>query len=240
MKGMKISVIALSAALLLSGCSMSNKAKGGLIGGGGGAALGALIGQLAGDGKGAAIGAGVGAAIGAGAGILIGNKMDKAKEAAEQVENAQVEMMEDNNTGLKYVKVTFDSGILFATSDATLSTGAKSSLTQFATTVLKTNPDMDVAIVGYTDNVGWKNSTAEQSKSKNKTLSLQRAQAVSTYLISNGATSSQIKYVEGLGEENPVASNATKEGQAQNRRVEVYMYASQAMIDAAQQQAGGK
>ena len=213
MKGMKFSVIALSAALLMSSCSMSNKAKGGLIGGGGGAALGALIGQLAGDGKGAAIGAGVGAAIGAGAGILIGNKMDKAKEAAEQVENAQVEMMEDNNTGLKYVKVTFDSGILFATSDATLSTSAKSSLTQFATTVLKTNPDMDVAVVGYTDNVGWKNSTAEESKNKNKTLSLQRAQSVSTYLISNGATSSQIKYVEGLGEENPVASNATKEGQ---------------------------
>ena len=240
MKGMKFSVIALSAALLMSSCSMSNKAKGGLIGGGGGAALGALIGQLAGDGKGAAIGAGVGAAIGAGAGILIGNKMDKAKEAAEQVENAQVEMMEDNNTGLKYVKVTFDSGILFATSDATLSTSAKSSLTQFATTVLKTNPDMDVAVVGYTDNVGWKNSTAEESKNKNKTLSLQRAQSVSTYLISNGAKSSQIKYVEGLGEENPVASNATKEGQAQNRRVEVYMYASQAMIDAAQQQSGGK
>ena len=136
--------------------------------------------------------------------------------------------------------MTFDSGILFATSDATLSTSAKSSLTQFATTVLKTNPDMDVAVVGYTDNVGWKNSTAEESKNKNKTLSLQRAQSVSTYLISNGATSSQIKYVEGLGEENPVASNATKEGQAQNRRVEVYMYASQAMIDAAQQQAGGK
>ena len=121
-----------------------------------------------------------------------------------------------------------------------MSTSAKSSLTQFATTVLKTNPDMDVAVVGYTDNVGWKNSTAEESKNKNKTLSLQRAQSVSTYLISNGATSSQIKYVEGLGEENPVASNATKEGQAQNRRVEVYMYASQAMIDAAQQQAGGK
>ena len=238
MKGMKFSACLLSAALLFSGCSMNNKAKGGLIGGGGGAALGALIGQLAGGGKGAAIGAGVGAAVGAGAGVLIGNRMDKAKAAAEQVENAQTEMLEDANTGLKYVKVTFDSGILFPTSGSTLSASAQGSLTKFASTVLVPNQDMDVAIIGYTDNVGWKNSTAAESVEKNKTLSLQRAQSVSTYLISSGASASQIKYVEGLGEANPVASNATAEGQAQNRRVEVYMYASQAMINAAQQQAG--
>ena len=83
----------------------------------------------------------------------------------------------------------------------------------------------------------WKNSTAEESKNKNKTLSLQRAQSVSTYLISNGATSSQLKYVEGLGEENPVASNATTEGQAQNRRVEVFILPSKAMVEAANAEA---
>lgn len=93
---------------------------------------------------------------------------------------------------------------------------------------------MDISIKGYTDNQGWKNSTAEQSAQKNITLSQQRAQSVSTYLLNCGVSSSQIKSVEGLGESNPVASNATKEGQAQNRRVEVYMYASQKMIQEAE------
>lgn len=68
MKGNKLTVCALSAALLLSGCGgMSNTAKGGLIGGASGGALGALVGQLIGHGKGAAIGAAVGTAVGAGA-----------------------------------------------------------------------------------------------------------------------------------------------------------------------------
>ena len=93
---------------------------------------------------------------------------------------------------------------------------------------------MDVTIQGYTDNQGWKNSTAEQSRQKNIDLSQVRAQSVQSYLLSCGVASSQIKSVEGLGEANPVASNDTKEGQQQNRRVEVYLYASQAMIEAAE------
>ena len=84
MKRMKLSVCALSVAMLLSSCGgMTNTAKGGLIGGTSGGALGALVGQLIGKGKGAAIGAAVGTAVGAGAGVLIGHKMDKAKKAAE-------------------------------------------------------------------------------------------------------------------------------------------------------------
>ena len=72
---------------------MNNTGKGSLIGAGGGAALGTLIGTLASSnkGKGAGIGAAVGVAVGAGVGALIGKKMDKAKAAAQQVENAQVE-----------------------------------------------------------------------------------------------------------------------------------------------------
>jgi flagellar motor protein MotB len=92
---------------------------------------------------------------------------------------------------------------------------------------------MDLAIVGYTDNDPWKGCTVEQSKQKNLILSEQRAQSVSTYLISSGATSSQIKYVVGKGEENPVASNATAAGKAENRRVEVYILPSQQMIESA-------
>ena len=154
MKHLKIYAVSLSAVMLMSGCNMNNTAKGGLIGAGGGAALGALVGGLAGKGKGAAIGAGIGTAVGATAGILIGKKMDKAKAEAEQIENAQVESVTDAN-GLQAVKVTFDSGILFATGKSDLSSAAKSSLSKFANNVLNQNKDMDVAIYGYTDNTGW-------------------------------------------------------------------------------------
>lgn len=233
MKTVKGMAIALSASMMLAGCGMSNTAKGGLIGGGGGAALGAIIGGIAGNGKGAAIGAAVGAAVGTGAGVLIGKKMDKAAEQAQQVEGAQVEQVTDNN-GLQAVKVTFDSGILFTTGSSTLSNSAKSSLSKFANNVLKQNPDMDVAIQGYTDNQGWRNSTVAQSQQKNLELSQMRAQSVSTYLMQCGVNGTQIKSVEGFGEANPVASNDTKAGQEQNRRVEVYMYASQQMIQQAE------
>jgi outer membrane protein OmpA-like peptidoglycan-associated protein len=100
--------------------------------------------------------------------------------------------------------------------------------------VLKQNTDCDVAIQGYTDNAGWKNSTAEQSAAKNQQLSEQRAQAVTSYLQSVGVSASQIRSTTGYGEANPVADNSTAAGKAQNRRVEVYMYASQAMIQAAE------
>ena len=96
MKKMKFSVCAVSVAMLLSSCGMSNTAKGGIIGGVGGAGLGALVGQLVGGGKGAAIGGAVGAAVGTGAGVLIGNKMDKAKKAAE-LANAEAEVLTDQN-----------------------------------------------------------------------------------------------------------------------------------------------
>ena len=234
MKKTKIMSLALCFALILSGCaSMNNTTKGGLIGGGGGAALGAVVGGIIGKGKGAAIGAGIGAAVGTGAGVLIGKKMDKAAAEAAAIEGAQVEQVIDQN-GLQAVKVTFDSGILFGTGAATLSSDAKASLSKFANNVLKQNADMDVDIYGYTDNQGWKNSTAEQSRQKNINLSQERAQSVSTYLMSCGVTTAQIKGVQGLGEENPVADNSTAAGRQENRRVEVYLYASPEMIQQAE------
>lgn len=234
MKKKKFVATLLCITMVLSGCgSMNNTTKGGLLGGGGGAALGALIGGLAGKGKGAAIGAAVGAAVGTGAGILIGKKMDKAAAEAAQIEGAQVEQVTDNN-GLQAVKVTFDSGILFGTGLSSLSSSAKASLSKFANNVLKENTDMDVNIYGYTDNQGWKNATVEQSIQKNLNLSQERAQSVSTYLMSCGVTPSQIKTVEGLGEADPIADNSTAAGRQENRRVEVFMYASQQMIQQAE------
>ncbi|MDR0891910.1 MAG: OmpA family protein [Mediterranea sp.] len=238
MSKMKLMVLFMSFLMVFSSCgSLNNTAKGGMIGGGGGAALGAILGGVIGHGKGAAIGAAVGAAVGAGTGVIIGKKMDKAAAEAAKVEGAKVEQVTDNN-GLQAVKVTFDSGILFTSGSSTLSSGAKASLSKFANTVLNQNKDMDVAVYGYTDNQGWRNSTAAQSQQKNLNLSQERAQSVSSYLLSCGAATTQIKSVEGHGEADPVADNSTAAGQEQNRRVEVYMYASQQMIQAAQAQAG--
>ena len=234
MRKTKFMAILLCVCMILSGCgSMNNTTKGSLLGGGGGAALGAVIGGLVGKGKGAAIGAGIGAAVGAGAGALIGNKMDKAAQQAAAIEGAQVEQVTDNN-GLKAVKVTFDSGILFGSGASTLSSSAKASLSKFANNVLKQNPEMDVDIYGFTDNQGWKNSTAEQSYQKNLNLSQERAQSVSTYLMSCGVAGGQIQKVEGLGEAEPVADNSTAAGRQENRRVEVYMSASAEMIQQAE------
>ena len=228
MKTMKTMVIALCAGIVMTGCN--NLAKGTAIGAAGGAALGAVVGKIAGN---TAVGAAVGTAVGAGTGALIGRHMDKVKAQAEAVANAQVESYTDAN-GLQGVKVTFDSGILFPSSSSTLQAAAKTSLTDFANNVLKVNPDCDVAVQGYTDNDAWKNSTAEQSAQKNLNLSQQRAQSVTDYLLSLGVSGTQIRSTTGFGEANPVADNSTAAGKAKNRRVEIILYASEAMIQKAE------
>ena len=204
---------------------MSNTAKGGLLGAGGGALLGGIVGKIAGN---TAVGAAIGAAVGTGAGVIIGKKMDKAKAEAEKVQNAKVEEVTDAN-GLKAVKVTFDSGILFATNQAALNTAAKNSLNKFAG-VLNSNKDMDIAIYGHTDNTG--------SDAVNDPLSLKRAQSVQNYLQSCNVTVNQFKTIQGMGSKSPVSDNTTAAGRQANRRVEVYMYASENMIKDAEAQAG--
>ena len=225
MKNLKSIAAGLCAALVLVGCNVSNTAKGTAIGAGGGAVVGTIIGKMAGN---TAIGAVIGGTVGATTGAIIGKKMDKAKKEAEAVKNAQVETITDAN-GLEAVKVTFDSGILFATNKADLNATSKASLTQFAE-VLKENRDMDIAIIGHTDNTG--------SDAINNPLSKNRAQSVSKFLKSQGVASAQIKTIDGQGSTNPVADNSTAEGRKQNRRVEVYMYASEKMINEANAEAG--
>ncbi|MBR7171777.1 MAG: OmpA family protein, partial [Prevotella sp.] len=126
MKNLKLIALALCLGVIVSACN--NTQKGAAIGAGGGALLGAIVGKLAGN---TAVGAAVGTAVGTGAGVLIGKKMDKVKAEAEAVKNAQVQEVTDAN-GLQAVKVTFDSGILFATNKADLNAAAKNSLTNFA------------------------------------------------------------------------------------------------------------
>lgn len=223
---MKMAVAGLCV-LAVTSCA-TKQGTGALIGTGAGAAVGALIGKLAGN---TGVGAAIGGAVGAGAGALIGRHMDKVAAEAAEVENAKVETVTDAN-GLQAVKVTFDSGLLFATGQSTLAAASKNDLAKFAT-VLKNNSTCDIDIQGYTDNQGWKNCTAAQSQAKNQELSLDRATAVSSYLQSLGVPATQFKSVQGFGESNPVADNSTAAGQKANRRVEVYLYASKAMVEAA-------
>ncbi len=221
MKFFKSLSIVLCALMVLSGCtSLNNTAKGSMIGAAGGAALGLLVGHLAGN---KAVGAAVGTAVGAGTGAIIGKRMDNAAKAAAEIDNATVETITDANN-LTAVKVTFDSGVLFATNKYELNNAVKSDLAKFAK-VLKEYNDADVAVYGHTDSTG--------NDAINNPLSVNRATSVASYLMGQGVSSSQIKDVQGFGSKYPVVDNATKEGREKNRRVEIYLYASQAMINAA-------
>lgn len=228
MKRVKIFTVGtLCALIIFTGCAtMNNTGKGALYGGGGGAALGAGIGAIAGGGKGAGIGAAVGAAVGAGAGALIGRKMDKQQaELQEQMgDNVQIETVTDQND-LQAIKVTFPDGILFATGKSDLNATSISELSKLAVS-LASNPDTDVTIDGHTDNTG--------SRSINQTLSLERAQSVRNYLVGQGLSGSRFT-VNGLAYDVPVADNSTVEGRAKNRRVEIYLTASEKMIKSAQE-----
>ncbi len=219
--------VALSLSLLFTtGCSsMTNTGKGALIGGGGGAGVGAGLGALIGGGKGAGIGAAIGAAVGAGAGALIGKKMDKQEaELKEQLaQQAQVEKVTDQN-GLQAIKVTFNGGILFPTNGTTLSSNAKTDLTSFANSLIN-NPNTNVQIYGYTDNTG--------SMAVNERVATGRADAVRNYLLNSGVSGTRLS-ADGLPMQDYVASNETAEGRAQNRRVEIYITANETMIQQAQ------
>ena len=209
-----LSVLLLCMAVVFTSCgTWNNTAKGTAIGVGGGAAVGAGVGALAGN---TALGAVIGAAVGGTAGALIGKKMDKQKKELEATlpEDTKIESVNNGEA----LKVTFDSGILFATNSSTLSDASKSALRNFATS-LKANPDTDIRIIGFTDN---------------KTLSEKRAKSVYDYLMMQGVSTDRMVY-EGKGIHDPVASNDTPEGRSLNRRVEIVILANQKMIQEAQQ-----
>ena len=204
----------------------TKQGTGSLIGTGAGAVVGGIVGNIIGKNtKGTAIGAAIGAAVGAGAGTLIGHHMDKvAEEAASQVSNAKVEKVTDAN-GLTCVKLTFDSGLLFDLNKSDLTAAAKGDLTKFAG-VLKNNTDCDVAIKGHTDKSG--------NDQINIPLSQRRAESVANYLKSQGISSNQIRSIAGMGSSEPVVGHENTVKDAANRRVEVYLYASEAMIKKAE------
>jgi outer membrane protein OmpA-like peptidoglycan-associated protein len=150
--------------------------------------------------------------------------MDKQKAELEKIEGAQVESVTDANN-LQAIKVTFESGILFATGKSDLNASSKAALNKFANT-LKETPETDVTIYGHTDNTG--------TREVNVKLSNDRAAAVAAFLNNNGVATNRMK-TEGKAFDEPVADNSTADGRAKNRRVEIYITANQQMINQAEQ-----
>ncbi|WP_297337005.1 OmpA family protein [Algoriphagus sp.] len=191
-------------------CKTSNAVKGAAIGGSAGGILGGLI---AGEEK-TATGIILGSAIGGSAGAIIGREMDKqAEELRRDLEGAQVERVGEG------IKITFDSGLLFGFDQSTLSSDATTNLQNLATT-LKKYEDTHIWVEGHTDSVG--------EEDYNLSLSKDRANAVQAYLNNLGVDSARMTST-GYGESAPLERNETDRGRAQNRRVEVAIYANKKM-----------
>ena len=209
-----LTVAVLAAPLALAGCvtdpvtgqqSASKTAVYGL----GGAAVCGIVGALTHGGKGARNSALACGAIGAG----VGGYMDyQAKKLRESLANTDVKVEQQGNQ----IKLVMPENVTFATNSATLSANARDALTAASKTLVQ-YPDTTLTINGHTDNTG--------SDAINDPLSRNRAQSVASFLQSQGVA----------GSRQPVASNATPEGRAQNRRVEILINPDQNAIKAAQQ-----
>src|SRR5690606_32959468 len=208
-------------AMVMTSCSsMTNTQKGVGIGAGAGAGIGAIIGNKAGN---TAVGAVIGGALGGVAGGLIGKKMDKqAAEIENTVPGAEVIKAGEG------IIVKFDSGILFDFDKSDLKANAKENIRQLVKT-MNENADTDILVVGHTDNVG--------RASYNQGLSERRAAAVKSYAVAQGLASGRIK-TKGMGAEEPISSNESDAGRAENRRVEIVIVANDKMKAEAKADAG--
>lgn len=214
----KFSIAVAVVGVIASGCdSMTKTQKGAAIGAGAGGTIGAFIGKAAGN---TALGAVIGGAVGGTAGAFIGRKMDRqAAEIKQTVPGATVTREGEG------IIVKFDSGILFDVDKTDLKSAARTNLENLATS-LKNNPQTNISIIGHTDSTG--------TASYNQTLSERRAASVKSYLVTNGVSGSRLS-TTGKGKNEPIASNSTADGRAQNRRVEIVIVANDAMKQEAKQ-----
>lgn len=227
----KIGLIVLTLTVVISftNCkaiqNANNKQKGGVIGATGGAVLGAIIGNNIGKGGNGELGAVIGGVVGGTAGVLIGSKMDKqAQKIEEEIPGAKVERIDDA------IVVTFDenSGVFFDTNKYNINGASQGSLNKLIG-VFKEYTDTNILVVGHTDSVG--------AEEYNMTLSKNRANAVTDYLVNNGVSSGRLN-TNWFGETQPTNDNSTATGRAKNRRVNVAIVPNQKMIDDAKQQSG--
>jgi outer membrane protein OmpA-like peptidoglycan-associated protein len=201
----------IAGSVVLSACAgMSQKQRGAVIGATAGAAVGGVIGNQTGS---TARGAIIGAVLGGAAGAVIGHQMDQqAKELEQSIPGATVQRVGEG------IAVTFASGILFPFNSTEILPDGRTNLQQLASSLEK-YPNSDILIVGHTDSVG--------TDAYNLDLSQRRAMAASNLLQTLGVPASRLHAV-GKGESEPIQPNDTEAGRAQNRRVEVAIYASEA------------
>jgi outer membrane protein OmpA-like peptidoglycan-associated protein len=216
--GKGVAVLAI-VAMTSSGCSSLNKTESGAaVGAVGGAAAGAIIGHATGNTSRGAI---IGAVVGGAAGAYIGHKMDQRAKELEQIPGATVERVGEG------IQVTFASGLLFDYDSDVIKGDARDNLDQLANNLAKYD-DSELMIVGHADATG--------SEAYNQDLSERRAASARRYLASQGVTR-PIRTL-GRGELEPVASNETEAGRAKNRRIEIAIYAGDALKEEARREAG--
>lgn len=150
----------------------------------------------------------IGAVVGGAGGYMLDQREKKLRE---QLAGSGVEVGRNDDGSIGLV---MPGNITFATNDATINPNFYGTLN----TVAQQLNDGQVAVVvsGYTDSSG--------NDSINIPLSQRRAQSVAQYLVGKGVPSNRIN-AQGYGSANPIASNATPQGKAQNRRVELNIYA---------------
>lgn len=195
-----------TASLTLAGCTYNNgaanqPATGAVIGGVTGAVAGQAIG---GDTKSTVIGAAIGAAIGG----AIGTQMaTQERELRQSLAGTGADI---TNTGSQ-LRVILPEAVTFPTASSVVDPGFRPALRSISDS-LRRHPNSTVRVVGHTDNVG--------SATYNNQLSQDRALAVARELIAYGTSAPRIT-VSGRGFYEPITTNATAAGRAQNRRVEI-------------------
>ncbi|MFV8282184.1 OmpA family protein [Christiangramia marina] len=219
--------VILFASTLLFGCdavqNANNKQKGAVIGTAGGAVIGGVIGNNTGDGN-SALGSIIGGVVGGAAGAIIGNRMDEqAKKIENEIPGAEVERVGEG------INVTFDenSGVYFDTEKYNINAKSQEALNKLAG-IFKEYPQTNVLVEGHTDNTG--------SDSYNLTLSKNRAQAVTGFLVDNGIEKGRFT-TKWYGETQPKYDNSTADGRAKNRRVELAIVANDELKEEAKEQA---
>ncbi|MFL5787531.1 MAG: OmpA family protein [Flavisolibacter sp.] len=199
---------------------MNKSQKGAVIGGGGGAVVGGVIGRSFGN---TAMGAIIGAAVGGVGGAIIGRQMDKqAEEIAKEM--GDVDVIREGEA----IVIRFKEKVLFAYDRFDLSADAKTNLDKLKTTLVK-YPETNITVIGHTDSKG--------TNKYNQTLSENRANSVASYTILNGIDKNRLTAI-GKGETDPIATNSTEEGSASNRRVEFVITANEKMKADAKKETG--